>query len=191
MINNKAAFLWYVSSGQINLQAPDDATTGLVNVAVTTSGGTATAMVILGQFGPSLSVLDGKHVAGIILRSDGSGAYGGGTYDIVGPTGTSLGYSTVAAKAGDNLVLFGVGFGSTNPHVPAGAAYSGSSPTTNTVQLLINGTVVMPAFAGITSAGLYQLNVVSLPAGLGTGDVSLQATVGGNRTQSGVLLSLN
>jgi uncharacterized protein (TIGR03437 family) len=189
-INNKPAYLSYVSPSQINLQAPDDATTGSVSVAVTTANGTATSTVILGQFGPSFSVLDGKHAAGIILRSDGSGAYGGGTYDIVGPTGTSLGYKTVAAKAGDTLELFGTGFGPTNPKVPAGAAYSGSAPTTNTVQLLINGTPVTTSFAGITSAGLYQLNVVAMPAGLGTGDVSLQATVGGNRTQSGVLLSL-
>ena len=91
---------------------------------MTTANGSAASKVTLGPFGPSFSLLDGKHVAGIILRSDGSGAYGGGTYDIVGPTGTSLGFKTVAAKAGDVLELFGVGFGPTNPAVPAGKAFS-------------------------------------------------------------------
>jgi uncharacterized protein (TIGR03437 family) len=161
-----------------------------VSVVVTTPNGTAASTVTLGEFGPSFSLLDGKHVAGIILRSDGSGAYGGGIYDIVGPTGTSLGYPTVAAKAGDTLELFGVGFGPTNPVVPAGQVYSGAAATTNSVQLLINNVTVLPAFSGITSAGLYQLNVVQLPAGLGTGDVPLLATVGGVQTQTGVVISL-
>ena len=67
---------------------------------------------------PSFLLLDSKHVTGIILRSDGSGAYAGGVYDIIGPTGTSLGYPTVAAKAGDIVELFGVGFGPTGEARP-------------------------------------------------------------------------
>jgi uncharacterized protein (TIGR03437 family) len=190
-INGKSAYLWFVSPTQINLQAPDDTATGAVNVVVTTQTGTATSTVTLAQFGPSFSVLgDGKHAAGIILRTDGSGAYGGGTYDIVGPTGTSLGYQTVAAKAGDTLILFGVGFGPTSPTVPAGAAYSGSAPTTYLVQLLINNLPVAPTFSGITSAGLYQMNVVGVPTGLGVGDVPLVGIVGGVKTPLGVVLSL-
>ena len=188
-IDNQPAYLWYVSPGQINLQAPDDMARGSVSVVVTTGSGSATSSVTLGQFGPSFSLLDSKHVAGIILRSDGSGAYGGGTYDIVGPTGTSLGYKTVAAKAGDVLELFGVGFGPTSPTVPAGQAYSGAAATTNPVGLSINNAAVTPTFAGITSAGLYQINL-KLPGGLGTGDVPLLATVGGAQTPSGVVLSV-
>jgi hypothetical protein len=38
---------------------------------------------------------------------------------MVGPTGSSLGYGTVAAKAGDTIELFGVGSGPTMPGVPA------------------------------------------------------------------------
>ncbi len=188
-INNKPAYLWYVSPSQINLQAPDDTATGSVNVVVTTSAGSAPSMVTLGPFGPSFSLLDNKHVTGIILRSDGSGTYGGGTYDIVGPTGTSLGYKTVAAKAGDVLELFGVGFGPTSPVVLAGKAYTGAAATTNPVVLSINNVAVTPTFAGLTSAGLYQINL-TIPAGLGSGDVALQATVGGVQTPSGVVLSI-
>ncbi len=87
-------------------------------------------------------------------------------------------------------MLFGVGFGPTTPAVPAGKPYSGDAATTNSVQLLINGIVVAPVFSGISSAGLYQINVVPVPAGLGTGDVPLLATVGGFGTPSGVVLSL-
>jgi uncharacterized protein (TIGR03437 family) len=191
MVNGKSGYLYYSSPTQINLQAPSDTATGSVSVVVTNSSGSATSTVTLAQFGPSFSLLDATHVAGIILRSDGSGSNGAGvnSYDIVGPTGTSLGYKTVAAKAGDSLVLFGVGFGATNPVVPAGQAYSGAAATTNTVNLLINGKSATPAFSGLTSAGLYQFNL-TVPAGLGTGDVPLQAMVGGVMTPAGVVVSL-
>jgi uncharacterized protein (TIGR03437 family) len=189
MIDGKAAYLLYVSAGQIDLQAPDDTATGTVGVVVTTGGGSASSTVTLSQFGPSFSLLDAKHVAGIILRLNGAGANGGGTFDTLGPTGSSLGYPTVAAKAGDIVELFGVGFGPTLPPVPAGQLFSGAAPTTNTVQLVIGGTLVTPSFAGLSSAGLYQINV-TIPVGLGTGDLSLVATVGGVQTQAGVVISL-
>jgi uncharacterized protein (TIGR03437 family) len=188
-VDGKPAYLSYVSPTQINLQAPDDATTGVVNVVVTTSGGSATSSVTLAPFGPSFCLLDATHVAAIILRTDGSGADGGGSYDIVGPTGTSLGYKTVAAKAGDTVEFFAVGFGATNPSVPAGKGFAGAAPTTNPVQVLINNVPITPAFAGLSSAGLYQINV-TLPAGLGSGDVSLVATVGGSSTPKGIVVSV-
>jgi uncharacterized protein (TIGR03437 family) len=188
-IDGRQAYLWYVSPAQINLQVPDDATTGPVTVVVTTANGTANSTVTLGQFAPSFNLLDTKHVAGIILRSDGSGAYGGGTYDVIGPTGSALGYATVAAKAGDIVELFGVGFGPTSPHVAAGAAFSGAAATTNAVSLRINNVSVNPFFAGLSAAGLYQINF-TVPAGLGAGDVALVGAVGGSSTQPGVVISL-
>jgi uncharacterized protein (TIGR03437 family) len=188
-INGKPGYLWYVSPGQINLQAPDDTTTGPVTVTVTTQVGSASSTVTLGAFGPSFTLLDAKHVSGIILRNNGSGAYGGGTYDILGPTGSSLGYPTVAARPGDSVVLFAVGLGPTSPPVAAGSPFTGSAATTNPVAVSINNVPVALSFAGLSSAGLYQINV-TIPAGLGTGDVSLAASVGGAQTQPGVVISL-
>jgi uncharacterized protein (TIGR03437 family) len=188
-IDGRPAYLSLVSPTQINLQVPDDATTGSVSVVVTTSGVQATSTVTLAEFAPSFLLLDTKHVAGIIPRSNGSGAYGGGTYDILGPTGSSLGYATVAAMAGDTVELFGIGFGPTNPTELAGQAFSGAAPTTNPVNLLVNKVSVPPSFAGLSSAGVYQINF-TVPPGLGTADVPLVATVGGAQTQSSVVISL-
>jgi len=182
-IDGKAAYLSFTSYGQINLQAPNDNATGVVPVVITTaSGANVKSTVTLAQFGPAFFLLDGKHVAGIILRANGS-------YDILGPTGSSLGYPTVAAKAGDTVALFGNGFGPTSPAVPAGQVFSGAAATTNPVTVQINNVSVSPSFAGLSGAGLYQINL-TVPAGLGTGDVSLVASVGGVQTASGVVISV-
>jgi uncharacterized protein (TIGR03437 family) len=181
-IGGKAAYLSYASPGQIDLQVPNVTGSGAVPVVVTTGNGSATANATLASFSPSFFLLDSKHVAGIILRADGA-------YDIIGPTGSSLGYPTVAAKAGDTIALFGTGFGPTSPAVTPGVPYSGAAPTINPVTIRINNASVTPAFAGLSGAGLYQLNL-TVPPGLGTGDVPLQATVGGIQTASGFVISL-
>lgn len=188
-INGKPGYPIYISPTQINLQAPDDSATGAVPVVVTTAAGTATATVTLAEFGPSLSLFDKTHIAGIILRLDGSGTQGGGTYDILGPTGNALGYPTVAAKPGDVVALFGVGYGRTSPAVAPGRVFSGAAPAAHPVIVLINGMKVAPLFVGLSSAGLFQINL-TIPPGLGTGDLSLVAAVGGVRTPSGVVISL-
>jgi uncharacterized protein (TIGR03437 family) len=48
---------------------------------------------------------------------------------------------------------------------------------------------VIPSFAGLSAAGLYQINL-TVPPGLGTGDVPLMAMVGGAQSQSSVVISL-
>lgn len=193
-INGRPAYLMFVSPGQINLQAPDDTVAGTVQVIVTTASGRATSTVTLGPYSPSLSLLGIPYgttifVSGIILRPDGSGAYGGGRYDILGPPGQSFGYRTVAAQPGDTVELFGVGFGPTTPEVPAGQAFSGAAPIDSPIALYIDNVMVRPAFAGLSAPGVYQINL-KVPVGLGEGDVPIVATVGGMQTQPGVLFSL-
>jgi uncharacterized protein (TIGR03437 family) len=191
-INGVGAYLSFVSPSQIILQVPNDIdststccanqATGPVSLVVTTTSGTATSAVTLTTFGaPSFLLLDDTHVAGIILRSDGSGAYGNGTYDIIGPTGNSLGYPTVAAKAGDSIVLFAVGMAPTT----AGQAWEGSALLDgNGADVLINNVEVLSGATpqaqnglALTGSGLFQISL-TLPSGLGTGDVPIVAAVG-------------
>jgi uncharacterized protein (TIGR03437 family) len=201
-INGLPGYLEFVSSTQINLQVPDfpAGTSGTVNVVVNAPGGSATSTVTLGQVGPSFLLLsDNVHVAGIILRPDGSGSQLPGTsvsYDFLGPTGSSLGYATKAAKAGDFVEIFGVGFGPTNPTVTSGQPFVGAAAATTSLSVTMNGTTVINGppfpsgvFAGLSGAGLFQFNL-TIPAGLGTGDVPLTAMVGGVQTPSGVVMPL-
>lgn len=161
-----------------------------MNLTVTTAAGSATATVTLADQNPAFVVVgDGKHVGGVIVRTDGSGAYGGGTYDIIGPAGNSLGYATVPAKAGDAVLLFGAGFGPTNPPVPAGQAFAGAAPAADSITITINGQTIIPSFAGLSAPGLYQFNL-TIPAGLSTGDQPLAATANSAPTQPGVVIAL-
>ena len=187
-VNGYPAYLSYVSSTQVNVLTPIQGGNGIINVALTTPNGTATSTAAVGSYSPAFSLLgDGKHAAAIILRTDGSGAYGGGTYDIVGPAGSSLGYTTVPARSGDTVVFYGVGFGPTvpNENVP----FSGPAKAFLTPQIMINGHVLTPSYAGMVSPGLFQFNV-TIPLGLGTGDVPLAATVSGASTPANVVTTL-
>jgi uncharacterized protein (TIGR03437 family) len=187
-VDNIPVSLSYVSPTLINAFVPYSDKRGTVTVNVTNANGTATATTTIAQASPAFCLLgDGRHVAGIILRSDGSGAFGGGTYDVIGPAGNSLGYATVPAKAGDNIVLYGVGFGPTNPLDVAPLSETRSAILR--VDIQIGNTSVQPVFAGLSSPGLFQLHLI-LPAGLGSGDRPLAATVIGLTTQNDVLIAL-
>jgi uncharacterized protein (TIGR03437 family) len=190
-IDNKPAFINFVAPTQIDVQAPDDTAMGTVPVVVTTPTGSATSTVTLGQFGPSFNLIGAsRYVAGIVVRNDGSGQQGGGTYDFIGPTGNSLGFPTSAVKSGDVVELYGVGFGPTDPVIPSGALIPPGTygTATATVTVLINGIPVTPAFVGLTEAGSFQINL-TIPPAVGSGDLSVVALVGGVQTPDGMLIA--
>ncbi len=187
-IDGKPAYLWFVSPTQINAQAPDDATTGPVTVAVTTPFGTASGTVTLAAYGPAFSLLgDGRHVAAEIISPNGTGAYDFGYYDLVGPANT-FSFATRPVKPGEMLSLFGVGFGPTTLPAPAGATFSGAAPTSSPVTITIGGVTARVIFEGLTAAGLYQFNVIVPNAP--SGDQALQATVNGAQTTLGPVVTI-
>jgi uncharacterized protein (TIGR03437 family) len=185
-INSKPAYLWYVSPTQINAQAPDDITTGPVNVTVTTPTGTATSTVTLARYGPSLSLLSSKYPAAIVPTPGSPGNSGGG-YDIIGPSG-AFSYPSRPAHAGETVEIYGVGFGPTMPAVMAGQTVPVAAPAVTNPTVSIGGVSATVSFAGIVEAGLWQLNVV-VPSGL-TGDQLLTVTVPGASTQNNVFLNI-
>ena len=170
-IDGKPGFLSYVSPTQINLQAPDDLATGVVNVFVITPIGTTKSTVTLAPYAPSFCLADSQHVAAVIPRPDGS-------FEMAGPSNP--------VSPGEVVELFGVGFGPTNPPVQSGQAFSGAAATTSLVSVSIGGVEAAVQFSGLTSAGLYQLNVV-VPNGVG-GESWVQANIGDAHTQYGVYL---
>lgn len=185
-IDSRPAYLWYVSPAQINVQVPDDSKTGTVTVAVTTPGGTATQDVTLSQYAPSLSLFNAKYPAGIVITPGSPGNSGQG-YDIIGPPG-AFSFPTRPVRAGETLILYGVGFGPTVPAVPAGQPYSGAAYSVTVPNISIGSVPATVTFAGIVQAGLYQFNVI-VPDVSG-GDLTLQASVNGFAAQSRIYITV-
>ena len=69
--------------------------------------------------------------------------------------------------------------------------YSGAAPINNNLSLYINGFSVPTAFVGLSSAGIYQINLTLPPDFLlGTSDVPISAIIGGLQTQPDIVISL-
>jgi len=178
-INGKDAFLDYVSPGQVNVLAPDDASAGTVSVRVMNSAGSSTVLTNLQALLPGLAVLN-QYVRAV-RPADGA---------IVNGTGNvESGYTTVAAAAsGDILSLFGTGFGPATGAPAVGSVFSGAYPLANTITVTIGGMFAQVLWAGLVGPGLYQINVV-VPA-LSAGNQAVIASVLGVSTQSGALLKI-
>jgi uncharacterized protein (TIGR03437 family) len=178
-INGLPAYISYISPGQINVLAPDDATTGAVQVQVTTAqqaSNSVTAQEM--QFAPAFLTFDGTYVAALHLD-----------YSLVGKPNLLAGATTTPAVPGETIVLYGVGFGPTTPAVPTGQTVGTAEPLANNVRISIGGVPATVTFAGLAGPGLYQFNV-TVPASLANGDAAVLANIGGVATQTGVLVTV-
>lgn len=179
-INGKPAAVNYISPGQLNVQAPTDASTGSVPVQVTGPLGSAIGTTTLQQFAPGFFPFQNKYVAAVHL----DGVY-------VAPLGFFGGAAASRpAQPGEILMLFGTGFGPTTPAVPSGQIVTAAAPLTDPAQLhiRIGGVPATVQFAGIVAAGEFQFNVV-IPA-LPDGDQPVVADIGGLTTQSGLSIAV-
>jgi uncharacterized protein (TIGR03437 family) len=175
MINGNAAYVEYVSPTQINVLVPDSTTVGSVPVQVTANQQESNSMTAQQQqFSPSLFTVGGTFVAAVHANN-------------------ALVSTSAPAAPGEEIVLYGTGFGPTNPASPTGQLVTAPAKLANTVQFTIGG-ITVPAssveFAGLVEAGLYQFNV-TVPASLKSGNAAVVAAIGGVQTQSGVSIPVN
>jgi uncharacterized protein (TIGR03437 family) len=178
-INGKPAFVYYISPAQINVQAPSDTAVGTVNAVVTNNGwASAPAPAQLQSFAPAFFQYPGTNYVTASRLPDWA------------PVGDPAAVSgTVAAKPGDIVVLWGTGFGATNPPVPAGTAVSGAPEAVIAPTVMVGGVAAEVVSTVLTtgSAGLYQVTI-RIPATAPPGAVTVQASVGGVRTAGGTAL---
>ena len=188
-IDGKPAFVYFISPAQVNVLSPADAAVGPVPVQVTYAG--KTSNVLNGTeaaFSPALfmfSPLGQKYVAAV--RSDGQFIGPISLYPGV-PLGTGVG--TVPAKAGDVILLYGTGFGPTNPTTNFSQTFSGAPPTVNSVTATIGGVpaAVAQGTGYLVYPGEYQFNI-TVPSGL-TGDNLVVLKVNGLSTQANAYLTV-
>ncbi len=171
-VDGKAATVEYISPGQVNIQMPDDTTIGPVSILLTTSaGGASTSFTVnYAQFSPGFFPASAPYI--VAQHADNS---------YVTPSSPAL--------PGEVIILWGGGMGPANPAVPAGHVFTGANPLANIPTLTIGGQPAALDFAGIVGAGLVQINA-HVPAGLGSGDQAVVATVGGVSSSSGAYISV-
>ena len=161
-VNGKAAYVYYISPTQINILTPPDALAGPASVRVTVNGVAGNPMTVPAQpIQPSFFVVQG-------------GPYLAATH----ADGTLI-TAAAPAKPGEVVVLYGNGFG---PVTQSGALAQQPAFT-------IGGLDAAVQYAGLTSPGLFQFNIV-VPPGARDGDQPIRATYKGLATQLGTQLQI-
>jgi uncharacterized protein (TIGR03437 family) len=156
-INGKPAFVYYISGSQVNVQAPADAATGSVPVAVTNCAGTSApvaaqkAALAAGILAPASFNVAGKQYA-VAQFAD---------LVFVGNPNLIAGAAFRPAKPGDSIVIYGIGFGEVTPASAPGIIVA----TQNSIDGLTIGFDNTPAtftYGGLSPGvvGLFQFNVV-------------------------------
>ena len=181
-VGGKPTYLAFVSPTQLNVLLPADDVTGPAEVKVTTPQGSSTATAEIQRYAPGLfrNPLDVKSV----VATHGDNA-------LVAKVGLAPGVTSRPAEPGEAVVLWGTGFGPTAERVPSGQVVTKAYPLADpaALKVTIGGRDAQVAFAGVTVAGVYQINV-AVPADLVNGDHAVQAEIGATRTQDNAFLAV-
>ncbi len=164
-VNGTYAYVEYVSPTQLNVLLPVGLASGQATFETYNFGLASTAVTVQVQdVAPAFFLQsDGKHI--VATHADGS---------LIGPTTTT---GATPAAPGETIVLYGTGFGVTNPAAPEGKLITTALPLATPPTITVGATAGQVTFAGLTYAGLYQINV-TIPASTASGDVAVVALVG-------------
>jgi uncharacterized protein (TIGR03437 family) len=183
LIDGKNCFVSYASGSQLNVVTPPDTASGSVSVEVITAQGTVTSTATMAQVAPALfgyTLSSGRFYAVAQIAN---------TTTIVAPVGTFGSAPSRPAQAGDYVVLYAIGMGSTNPAAPAGVVLPTAYPVADlsSVTVKFGSVPATVSWAGLVYAGEFQVNV-QVPLGL-SGDQPVVMTVGGQSTQANAYLT--
>ncbi len=191
VINGRDSFVSFIGRAedlgtnldQINFVAPDDDALGPVTVEVFQGDQmVAASMLNRGTVSPGLFAF---------------GVFAGGTLPaavaadstFIAPVGFFQGLDTRPARSGETVLLFGSGFGATEPPIPAGQIVTELSQIpSEELMITIGGLPAAVAFAGLAPnlTGLHQFNVV-VPQ-LPNGNHALVIERAGIRSQDGIAI---
>jgi len=188
--NDIPAGLYFVSSGQINAQIPwnvlgGGATSGTVNVVVTTPNGTSAPQAV--QIAPYTAGIYTANPGGtgyaIAINTDGS---------LAAPAGTFAGVASHPAKVGDTIIVYANGLGAVDPPDTNGAASLDALRNTVTTPVVtIGGQKATVSFSGLTPQfpAINQLNVIvpNVPA---SNSVPMQIQIGNVKTPTGPIIAV-
>jgi uncharacterized protein (TIGR03437 family) len=178
-INGKPAYVWYLSPGQLNVQAPEDSASGNVGITVTNCKATSPPFTFTrralapGFLAPPNYTANGTQYMVATFVSDGA-------YVLNTSTGASFGLNSRPAKPGDLIVAYGIGFGDVTPAILPGVIVGQSNSLVNPITLSFGSTNASLMYAGLAGnfVGLYEF-YITVPSGLANGDYQINVTQNG------------
>lgn len=177
-INGKPAYVWYLSTGQLNVQAPEDTAAGSVAITVTNCKASSSPVMFArralapGLLAPSNYVVGVTQYMVATFASDGA-------YVLNTSTGSSFGLNSRPAKPGDLIVAYGIGFGDVTPSILPGVIVGQSNALVNTIAVSFESTPAALAYSGMAGSfvGLYEF-YITVPS-LANGDYQINVTQNG------------
>ena len=177
-IDNKPAFVAFVSPGQVNVLAPDGiAVGGTVQVVLSNANGTSAPVAVRsaalqpGLLAPAGLNINGKQYVGALHVQDNSNSF-------VLPTGANG--NSRPAQPGEVIVMYGLGFGPGTPAIAVGTLETQANTLQSPFQMFFGSAGAIVQYDGLAPgyAGLYQFNV-QVPAVPDNDAVPLTFTLGG------------
>jgi uncharacterized protein (TIGR03437 family) len=152
------AYVDYVSPGQVNVQVPSGVPPGSQPIVVTTAGGKSVPYMITvnavqpGVLAPLSFMINGHQ--NVVAQFSNTNTY-------VLPVSFS-GIPTGRAKPGDNITIYGIGFGPVTPNIPAGELVPGLNQLQTALSITFANVPAQITYQGLVPGivGLYQFNVV-------------------------------
>ena len=190
-INGKSAYVWYLSPGQLNVQAPGDSTTGNVAITVTNCNATSSSVMLTrrslapGFLAPSNYTANGTQYMVATFASDGA-------YVLNTSTGAAFGLNSRPAKPGDLIIAYGIGFGDVTPAILPGVIVQQSNTLVNPVTISFGSAPATLAYSGLAGSfvGLYEF-YITVPSGLANGDYQINVTQNGSTVPQKMYLTVH
>jgi uncharacterized protein (TIGR03437 family) len=186
-IGGAPAYINYVSAGQLNVITPPNVTGLNIPVVVTVNGQVSPAFyVTVESLAPSFFAWQpgtgdsGKYL--VAQHSDYTNVGKVGLFPEAPPN------FTTPAKPGETILLYGTGFGPTNPHIADGIETDHVYELVPTPTAVLGGVPATVAFAGLVPplSQVYQINV-TIPSSTQDGDQRLTVIVNGAQSYSGLI----
>jgi uncharacterized protein (TIGR03437 family) len=168
-VGGKPAYVSYVSPTQVNILTPAGISIGDVEVQTRNGALISDSVTVRSEVvSPALFQLSERYA--IATHIDGS------LVDTKKP-----------ARPEEVIVLYGNGFGATDPAVVEGTIVTSPAAVILPAEVVIGGRTAEVVFQGLTATGLYQFNV-KVPSRLAAGDASIVVRSAGVPSQDGIFL---
>lgn len=172
-VNGAPATVESVSPVQITILTPAGlVTAGQIQVVVSDNGLTSATVNVPAQLlAPAFFLSD---AAGHIAAEHGGGAAIS---------------ATAPAAPGEEIAMWGTGFGAVSPAVVDGQILAAAATLVTPPTVTFNGVSAKVVYAGLVATGLYQFNVI-VPTGLPDGDAAVVAALGAFGTPTGASITI-